>query len=133
MKKISFIIMLFFAIASGVIAQNEIDSDKIFTKDELTELPQFHGGEDALNKYLLNNLKYPVVAEENGIQGLVNVSFIVRRDGTITDIKAVGTVDPSLAKEAVRLVKAMPRWEPGKANGLAVNAGRTIPIVFRIQ
>lgn len=99
----------------------------------MTELPQFHGGEDALNKYLLNNLKYPVVAEENGIQGLVNVSFIVRRDGTITDIKAVGPVDPSLAKEAVRLVKAMPRWEPGKANGLAVNAGRTIPIVFRIQ
>lgn len=131
MKKISFIIMLFFAIASGAIAQNEIDSDKIFTKDELTELPQFHGGEDALNKYLL--LKYPVVAEENGIQGLVNVSFIVRRDGTITDIRAVGAVDPSLAKEAVRLVKAMPRWEPGKANGLAVNAGRTIPIVFRIQ
>lgn len=109
MKKISFIIMLFFAIASGAIAQNGIDSNKIFTKDELTELPQFHGGGDALNKYLLNNLKYPVVAEENGIQGLVNVSFIVRRDGTITDIKAVGAVDPSLAKEAVRLVKAMPR------------------------
>ena len=80
MKKISFIIMLFFAIASGAIAQNGIDSNKIFTKDELTELPQFHGGEDALNKYLLNNLKYPVVAEENGIQRLVNVSFIVRRD-----------------------------------------------------
>ena len=70
MKKY-FVIMLFFAIASEAIAQNEIDSDKIFTKNELTELPQFHGGEDALNKYLLNNLKYPVVAEENGYRDLL--------------------------------------------------------------
>ena len=84
-------------------------------------------------EYLGNNVKYPVVAQENGVQGRVVVSFVVERDGSITDVKVVRSVDPSLDKEAVRVVKSMPRWIPGKQNGQAVRVKYNVPVAFRLQ
>jgi protein TonB len=83
--------------------------------------------------YLSNNVKYPVVAQENGVQGRVVVSFVVEKDGSITDVKVVKSVDPSLDKEAARVVKSMPRWIPGKQNGSAVRVKYNVPVSFRLQ
>ncbi|MGV2541757.1 TonB family protein, partial [Bacillus pumilus] len=91
--------------------------NKVF--DVVEQMPSFPGGNAALMKYLGDNIKYPVVAQENGVQGRVVVSFVVERDGSITDVKVVRSVDPSLDREAVRVVSTMPKWIPGKQNGSA--------------
>ena len=120
--------------AKEVIAEPEppkVEETKVF--DVVEEMPQFPGGQAALLEYLAKNIKYPVVAEENGIQGKVIVTFVVERDGSITDVKVVKSVDPSLDKEASRVVKSMPKWQPGKQNGSAVRVKYTVPVQFRLQ
>ena len=104
---------------------------KVF--DVVEEMPSFPGGQGALMQYLASNIKYPVVAQENGIQGRVIVSFVVERDGSISDVKVARSVDPSLDREAQRVVKSMPKWKPGKQNGSAVRVKYTVPVVFRLQ
>ncbi len=105
--------------------------EKIF---EVVEQPaSFPGGDAALMSWLNENIKYPVIAQENGIQGRVIIQFVVGRDGTIDDINVVRGVDPSLDKEAVRLVNNMPKWIPGKQGGTAVKVRFTLPIVFKLQ
>ena len=106
-------------------------SNKVF--DVVEEMPSFPGGQGALMSFLNSNIKYPVVAQENGVQGRVIVGFVVERDGSITDVKVLRSVDPSLDREAQRVVKAMPRWKPGKQNGSAVRVKYTVPVVFRLQ
>ena len=105
--------------------------EKVF--DVVEQMPSFPGGPSALMEWLSNNVKYPVVAQENGVQGRVVVSFVVERDGSITDVKVVRGVDPSLDKEASRVVRAMPRWIPGKQNGSAVRVKYHVPVAFRLQ
>ena len=120
--------------AKEVIAEPEppkVEETKVF--DVVEEMPQFPGGQAALLEYLAKNIKYPVVAEENGVQGRVIVTFVVERDGSITDVKVVKSVDPSLDKEAARVVKSMPKWQPGKQNGSAVRVKYTVPVTFRLQ
>ena len=104
---------------------------KVF--DVVEEMPSFPGGNGALMSYLSSNVKYPVVAQENGVQGRVIVSFVVERDGSISDVKVARSVDPSLDREAQRVVKSMPRWTPGKQNGQTVRVKYTVPVVFRLQ
>lgn len=104
---------------------------KVF--DVVEEMPSFPGGNGALMSYLASNIKYPVVAQENGVQGRVIVSFVVERDGSISDVRVARSVDPSLDREAQRVVKSMPRWKPGKQNGSAVRVKYTVPVVFRLQ
>ena len=104
---------------------------KVF--DVVEEMPSFPGGNAALMSYLNSNTKYPVVAQENGVQGRVIVSFVVERDGSISDVKVARSVDPSLDREAQRVVKSMPRWTPGKQNGQTVRVKYTVPVVFRLQ
>ena len=104
---------------------------KVF--DVVEEMPSFPGGSAALISYLSSNTKYPVVAQENGVQGRVIVSFVVERDGSISDVKVARSVDPSLDREAQRVVKSMPKWKPGKQNGSAVRVKYTVPVVFRLQ
>lgn len=106
-------------------------SNKVF--DVVEEMPHFPGGPAALQAFLSSNTKYPVVAQENGVQGRVIVSFVVERDGSITDVRVVRSVDPSLDREASRVVKSMPRWSPGKQNGSTVRVKYTVPVVFRLQ
>ena len=107
------------------------EENKVF--DVVEQMPSFPGGQAALMNYLNSNIKYPVIAEENGIQGRVVVQFVVGKDGHISDVKVAKSVDPSLDKEAVRVVKAMPKWIPGKQNGQAVTVRYTLPVTFRLQ
>ncbi len=95
--------------------------------------PEFPGGNAAMMKFLSDNIKYPVIAQENGIQGRVICNFVVERDGSITDVQVVRGVDPSLDREAVRVIQQMPRWTPGKQRGQAVRVRFTLPVVFRLQ
>jgi protein TonB len=120
--------------AKEVIAQPEPPKEeetKVF--DVVEQMPSFPGGPAALMQYLSSNIKYPVVAEENGVQGRVVCTFVVEKDGSITDVRVIKSVDPSLDKEAVRVVKGMPKWIPGKQNGSAVRVKYTVPVTFRLQ
>ena len=107
------------------------EETKVF--DVVEQMPSFPGGPSALMQYLNSNIKYPVVAEENGVQGRVVCTFVVEKDGSITDVRVVKSVDPSLDKEAARVVKGMPKWIPGKQNGSAVRVKYTVPVTFRLQ
>ena len=121
--------------AKEVIAQPEPpkheEEAKVF--DVVEQMPSFPGGPSALMEYLHDHVKYPVVAQENGVQGRVIVSFVVERDGSITDVRVVRSVDPSLDREAARVVSSMPRWTPGKQNGSAVRVKYNVPVMFKLQ
>ena len=108
-----------------------VEETKIFTVVE--QMPMFPGGDAALMGYLRDNMHYPTVAAENGVQGRVVVGFVVERDGSITDVNVLRSVDPSLDREAMRVVKAMPKWTPGKQNGSAVRVKYQVPVTFRLQ
>ena len=108
-----------------------VEETKIFTVVE--QMPLFPGGDAALMGYLRDNIHYPTVAAENGVQGRVVVGFVVERDGSITDVNVLRSVDPSLDREAVRVVKSMPKWTPGKQNGSAVRVKYQVPVTFRLQ
>lgn len=108
-----------------------VEETKIFTVVE--QMPMYPGGDGALMGYLRDNIHYPTVAAENGVQGRVVVGFVVERDGSITDVKILRGVDPSLDREAMRVVKSMPRWNPGKQNGSAVRVKYQVPVSFRLQ
>ncbi|HZL11554.1 MAG TPA: energy transducer TonB [Prolixibacteraceae bacterium] len=97
------------------------------------EMPEFPGGNSALISYIGKNVKYPVIAQENGIQGKVFVNFVVAKDGTVTMAKIARGVDPSLDKEALRVVMSLPKWKPGKQGGKAVRVSYTVPINFQLQ
>ena len=113
--------------------QNESESNKIFNGDDVDQQPSFPGGTNAFNTFIVSNLKYPVVAQENGIQGRVVVKFIVEKDGSISNVEVDRSVDPSLDNEAMRVIKNMPKWIPGQINGKAVKVECSYPFVFRLQ
>ena len=109
----------------------QVVTQKIF--EVVEQQPQFPGGQAALFSWLSQNIHYPPVAEENGIYGRVTVSFVVEPDGSISNVQVVRGVDPSLDKEAVRVTKAMPKWQPGKQNGQAVRVKYNLPVTFKLQ
>jgi protein TonB len=111
--------------------QEEEATEEIFVVVE--KQPEFPGGNAAMMKFLNDNIRYPVIAQENGIQGRVICNFVVERDGSITDAQVIRGVDPSLDREAIRVIQQMPRWEPGKQRGAAVRVRFTLPVVFRLQ
>lgn len=97
------------------------------------EMPSFPGGDAALMSYISKNIKYPSIATENGIQGRVICTFVINRDGKVTNAEVIRSVDPSLDKEALRVINNMPAWKPGKQRGKPVRVKYTLPIVFRLQ
>lgn len=101
--------------------------------DRVDEKPSFPGGESAMKSYLSSTVKYPIVAQENGVQGRVIVESIIEKDGSMSDVKVIRSVDPSLDREALRVVKAMPKWTPAKLKGIPVRTKCTTPVVFRLQ
>lgn len=113
--------------------QNESESNKIFNGDDVDQQPSFPGGTNALNTFIVSNLKYPVFAQEKGIQGRVVVKFIVEKDGSISNVEVDRSVNPVLDNEAMRVVKAMPKWIPGQLNGKAVKVECSHPFVFQLQ
>ena len=114
------------------VEEEEPEEQTIF--EVVEQMPEFpNGGMAGLMQYLSKNIKYPTIAQENGTQGRVIIQFVVERDGTISDVRVARGVDPYLDKEAVRVVKSMPKWIPGKQNGKAVRVKFTVPVMFRLQ
>ena len=112
-------------------AETEEETFQVFLVVE--EMPEFPGGMAECMNFLGKNLKYPAEAQKNGIQGRVLVTFIITDEGDIKDPVVVGGVDPLLDAEALRLIKMMPKWKPGKQRGKAVNVKFTLPVEFRLQ
>ncbi len=114
-----------------VVEEEEPAEQEVFIIVE--QMPLFPGGEEALRKYLATEVKYPVIAQENGIQGRVFVKFVIMPDGSVSNVEVARPFDPNLDKEAVRVVKSMPKWTPGKQRGKAVRVSYTVPINFVLQ
>lgn len=119
-------------IAAPVAAPIEEADDQVVFQVVET-MPSFPGGDKELFKFLSQNVKYPVIAQENGIQGRVICQFVVNKDGSIVDVEVVRTVDASLDKEAIRVIKSMPKWSPGKQRGKSVRVKYTLPVNFKLQ
>ena len=96
-------------------------------------MPEFPGGESALYKYLAENIKYPQMAKESGIQGRVFVTFVVERDGSVTDVRVLRGIGGGCDEEAIRVVKGMPKWSPGKQRGKPVRVQYNLPVKFTLQ
>ncbi|MGD9930910.1 MAG: energy transducer TonB [Mangrovibacterium sp.] len=111
--------------------EEEAEESEVFFIVE--DMPEFPGGELALRKFIANAIKYPVIAQENGIQGKVYVNFVVDKDGSVTNARIARGVDASLDKEALRVVNSLPKWKPGMQRGKAVRVSYTVPISFVLQ
>ena len=114
-----------------VVEEEEPVEEEIFMVVE--QMPEFPGGMAELMKFLSKNIKYPTIAQENGIQGRVIVQFVVNQDGSIVDPVVMRSVDPYLDKEALRVISTMPKWKPGMQRGKAVRVKYTVPVTFRLQ
>lgn len=132
---------LFFQLQSDSLKYDELvnwnpneepDYNEVNEFDRVDEKPTFPGGESAMKSFLRSNIKYPIVAQENGEQGCVFVQFIIEKDGSISDVKISRSDAPSLDEEAMRVIKAMPKWNPGKLNGIPVRVKNEVPVVFRL-
>lgn len=115
------------------IAPPEEEEEEQVIHIRVEKMPEFPGGQEALNRYLVRNIKYPLLAQENGIQGRVVCQFVVNSDGSIVDIAVVRGVEESLDKEAIRVIKSMPKWTPGRQGGKSVRVKYTLPIRFKLQ
>lgn len=113
------------------VEEEPVEEEEIFQVVE--EMPEFPGGMGECLKFLAKNIKYPTIAQENGVQGRVIVQFVVNSDGTIVDPVVMRSVDPYLDKEALRVIKMMPKWKPGKQRGKAVRVKYTVPVTFKLQ
>jgi protein TonB len=120
-------------VAPVVVAEAEEEEEETEVFFIVEDMPEFPGGELALRKWIANEIKYPVIAQENGIQGKVYVTFVVGKDGSVNNATVARGVDPSLDKEALRVVNALPKWKPGKQRGKPVNVSYTVPINFVLQ
>ena len=109
----------------------ETKKEEIFSHVEV--MPSFPGGEGAMMKWLSDNINYPVIAQEQGIQGRVIIRFVVGPNGSVGNAEVQRSLDPSCDKEALRVVNRMPRWIPGKQNGQAVSVYYTLPVLFKLQ
>ena len=107
--------------------------DEVFYSFSVEQMPEFPGGEDAMKQYLKSHINYPPMAVENNIKGTVIVQFIVEKDGGISEVKVVRSVDKDLDREAVRVVKHFPNFIPGRQNGVPVRVMYTLPVVFQMQ
>ena len=119
------------------IVQVQVEQDEEEAEDEIFQVveqdPEFPGGSDAIFKFIQQNLKYPQLAKENNITGRVFVQFVVEKDGSVSNVRAMRDPGGGLGKEAERVVKSMPKWTPGKQRGKAVRAYFTLPINFVLQ
>ena len=118
----------------GEKAVESSDPKKVFTGkvyDLVDEMPSFPGGLEELYKWIDNNVQYPAVARENGIEGRVILKFIVEKDGSLSDSTVIHSVHPIVDREALRLVGQMPKWNPGKRAGIPVRVRYCLPIKFK--
>ncbi len=121
------------AIKEEVIVAPKVEEEGPVSIAMVEQKPEFPGGEAAMYKWLGDNINYPPAASEEGVQGRVVVEFVVGKDGSITNVRVVRPRHPALDKEALRVVKAMPKWVPGRNNGQPVKVTYTLPVTFRLQ
>ena len=132
MKKLLFFLILGFATLTTARAQNtDTPCGKVYQVVE--QMPQFPGGPAAMMKFIADSLRYPSIACENRIEGRVVVQFVVDCEGNILNPLVVWSVDPLLDREAIRLVKLMPKWIPGRQNGKPVNVIGLVPVIFKLH
>lgn len=119
------------------IVQVEVQEEEEEKEDEIFQVveqdPEFPGGVEALYKFVQQNIKYPQLAKENNITGRVFVQFVVEKDGSVSNVRAARDIGGGCGAEAVRVVKSMPKWTPGKQRGKAVRAAYTLPVNFNLQ
>jgi protein TonB len=113
-----------------VVQTLEKETEEVEVFSIVENMPEFPGGELALHRFIANTVKYPLIAMENGIQGKVYVTFVVERDGSVSNVKILKGVDPSLDNEALRVMKMLPKWIPGKQGGKTVRVSYNVPINF---
>ena len=113
------------------IEEEDIQEAEIFTIVE--EMPEFPGGMNKLGEYLAKNIKYPQMARETGIQGRVFITFVVEKDGSVTNVQVLRSLGGGCDEEAVRVVKSMPKWKPGKQRGKPVRVSYNLPVNFKLQ
>jgi periplasmic protein TonB len=115
------------------LALNVENPDDFKIVDYAERMPSFPGGDKALFEFLSNNIKYPIIPQENMIQGRVICQFVVNKDGTIVEATILRSIDPHLDKEALRVIKLMPKWSPGWQDGKTVRVKYTLPVNFKLQ
>ncbi len=131
MKKLLFLSAFLCTLSFGAFAQSEVSvDDEVFVVVE--EQAEFPGGMDSMYAYIGENLKYPELAKEKGIEGRVFVSFIIEKDGSISNVKILRGIGGGCEEAAVEMIKNMPRWKPGKQRGKPVRFQFTLPIKFEL-
>lgn len=120
------------AVATGPVGPivEEVDDDRVY--DVVEENASFPGGDEECMKWLQKNIKYPSICQEQSVQGRVIVAFVVNRDGSIVDVKVVRSPDENLSKEAIRVVKMMPKWKPARQGNKTVRSRFNLPVMFRL-
>lgn len=117
--------------AQKTVVSKQTTQDEIFLK--VDEMPSFPSNGNGINIYLASNMRYPKDAEKQGIEGRVVVTFVVEKDGSITNVEIIRNAHPSLDKEAKRIIEGMPNWNPGKIDGKPVRTKFTLPITFKLR
>lgn len=110
------------------------DSNHVYTYVEI--MPEYPGGKDSMNRFIQRNLQYPEYAKDNNIEGTVYASFVVEKDGKVTDVKILRSIKPTCIacdSEVIRVIKKMPNWKPGKSNGKLVRVQYTLPVKFAMK
>jgi TonB family C-terminal domain len=126
------VLAILFTVNTTAVAQNKkAANDKVYDKVEV--MPEYPGGEQAMMKFVATNVKYPQAALDKNISGRVMVQFVVEKDGSVTDVKTVKGIGGGCDEEAVRVVKAMPKWKPGMEKGKTVRVQYLLPITFKLQ
>ena len=126
------VLAILFTVNTTAMAQNKkAANDKVYDKVEV--MPEYPGGEQAMMNFVATNVKYPQAALDKNISGRVMVQFVVEKDGSVTDVKTVKGIGGGCDEEAVRVLKAMPKWKPGKEKGKAVRVQYLLPITFKLQ
>lgn len=136
MKRLIFMSLMAACCLTTVLAQKTVVSQKDQKEepfDVVEDMPAFPGGMEAMIQFISNNIQYPADAQKQKVDGRVLVNFVVEKDGSITEVKVIKPTFPSLDAEAVRVVKAMPKWKPGYQKGQAVRVQFTMPINFSLK
>ena len=133
MKKLTLILATLLMTASYTTAQENYNNDEFICGTFIGKSPEFPGGTDSLFKFLESNLIYPEDAKKDSIQGRVICRFTIDTDGSITDIRVLRSVHPSLDAEAVRVISAMPKWVPAETDGKKTRCKFVFPVVFKMD
>lgn len=133
MKFTLFLLLIIMAMPLSAQTEGGTDNEPVYNMAMMQQQPKFPGGTSEMYKWLGNNIKYPEEAKKEGVSGKVIVDFVITKTGKTDKVRVVRGLHPALDQEAVRVIKAMPAWTPGKQNGQPVNVSYTLPITFRQQ